>query len=351
MSHDPGISTAQGQLRPGAIEVTTGFAPADVRYFLPSSPHIADRWNEADFEVVREQLEAVAPQLWEAMVGGLVLQSVETGVELLPGDNVSFHVTLPVPADGGRLTLRAPMLAGLPPGHRQFVLVFDQDGSTVAKKLLSPKAFVLEVPLPAQGAPPRSVVQSMTLGRPPAWEFVRRGVGQFWAGLDHLLFLLALLLVCRSFRSGVVVVASLMVAHSLTLAVATLGWASLPPRVAEPLIAASIVYVCCENLWRAGAEPPWRWVVILTFGLAHGFGFANVLRDLGVAGHEGGVVTPLLAFNLGIEIGQVVIAAMALPIIWQLQKEKHFARRWMPVLSALFGAAGLYWLLGRILFA
>ena len=95
---------------------------------------------------------------------------------------------------------------------------------------------------------------------------------------------------------------------SLTLALASLDVVSLPSRVVEPLIAASIVFVGVENLWRRGAEPPGRWALTLAFGLIHGFGFASVLRDLGLASAKGGILMPLLTFNLGVEVGQIAIA-------------------------------------------
>jgi len=116
------------------------------------------------------------------------------------------------------------------------------------------------------------------------------------------------------------------------------------------MIAASIFYVGIENLVRRGAEPKGRWALTFAFGLIHGFGFASVLRELGVGSNGHGLAMPLFTFNLGVEIGQVTIAAIVLPIVWQLRKNPAFLRRGVPILSGLVAAAGLYWFLERTIF-
>ncbi len=117
------------------------------------------------------------------------------------------------------------------------------------------------------------------------------------------------------------------------------------------MIAASIVFVGVENVLRRGEEPKGRWILTFAFGLIHGFGFAGVLRDLGV-GREGGesIAMPLFSFNLGVEIGQIVVAALVLPLVWYLRKRPAFVSRWVPILSGVVAAAGLVWLVQRTLF-
>ena len=314
-AHDPGISTAQGVLRADALELTTGFAPADAQLFVPPEARTTNRrMTAAEFEVVRPGLETVAPQLWEATADGKPLVPRETSVRLLPGDSVSFHVVFPRPAGSGKITLRATKLGLLPPAHREFVVISDDHGAAMTKKLLNGQDDTLEI---------------LHEDPPTFWGFVRLGIGHIWTGYDHMLFLFALLVVCRSFRSIVTIISCFTLAHSLTLALATLGLVNLPSRFTEPAIAASIVFVGVENLLRRGAEPSGRWALTFAFGLIHGFGFASVLRDLGV-GAEGsgqGVAMPLFTFNLGVEIGQITIAAIVLPIVWQLRKNAAFVRR------------------------
>ncbi len=179
------------------------------------------------------------------------------------------------------------------------------------------------------------------------WDFLQLGVRHIWTGYDHLLFLFGLLVVCRSFRSVVIIISCFTVAHSVTLALVTLGAVHLPANLVEPLIAASILFVGVENLVRRGAEPKGRGAVAFGFGLIHGFGFANVLRDLGVGASGSGVAVPLLGFNLGVELGQIAVAAIALPLLWQLRRLPAFTRFGVPILSGIVAAIGLYWLLER----
>src|SRR5262245_29413295 len=197
-------------------------------------------------------------------------------------------------------------------------------------------------PVGGTGPSPRPDSESRTF-----WAFIKLGVEHIWTGYDHLLFLFALLVVCRSFRSIVAIVSCFTVAHSLTLALATLNIVNLPSRLVEAAIAASIVFVGVENLWRRGEEPRGRWALTFAFGLIHGFGFASVLRDLGVGAGPQGIVMPLFTFNLGVELGQVAIAALVLPIVWQLRKTEGFVRFGVPALSGLVALAGTYWLLER----
>jgi hydrogenase/urease accessory protein HupE len=185
---------------------------------------------------------------------------------------------------------------------------------------------------------------------PSFWGFLELGIQHIWTGYDHLLFLAGLLIVCRQLRTVVGIVTAFTVAHSLTLGLAATDVVNLPDRVVEPLIAASILFVGAENLLRRGAEPKGRWAVAFVFGLVHGFGFASVLRELGLGSNGRSITLPLFSFNLGVEVGQITIAAIALPVIWQLRKNPGFVRRGVPIISAIVAAAGLYWLLERTLF-
>ena len=182
------------------------------------------------------------------------------------------------------------------------------------------------------------------------WRFFDLGIEHIWTGYDHLLFLAGLLIVCSSFRSIVGIISSFTVAHSITLGLAATNTVNLPSRLVEPLIAASIFFVGAENLIRRGADPRGRWAVAFAFGLIHGFGFASVLRELGLGSNGRGLALPLFSFNLGVEVGQITIAAIVLPLVWRLRKNPGFIRRGIPIISGLVAATGLYWLLERTLF-
>jgi len=175
------------------------------------------------------------------------------------------------------------------------------------------------------------------------------GVKHIWTGYDHLMFLFALLLVCDNFKSAIQIVTFFTVAHSITLALATLNLVWVSSRVVEPSIAASIVYVGTENLIRSESLKG-RWLITFLFGLVHGLGFASVLRDMGVTSNTAGVAVPLVLFNLGVETGQIVIAGVLLPLIWRARKWELFLRRGVPVCSAVVAALGSYWLVKRLWF-
>ncbi|GAB1488872.1 hypothetical protein MASR2M8_13200 [Opitutaceae bacterium] len=178
--------------------------------------------------------------------------------------------------------------------------------------------------------------------------FLKLGVEHIITGYDHLLFLAALLIVSRRWQDIVAVVTSFTVAHSITLALASLDIVSLPGSVVEPLIAASIVWVGIENIWRRG-EPKARWVAVFAFGLLHGFGFAGVLRELGLGSDGQGLALPLFSFNLGVELGQIALVMLAMPFLHWARKSPQYDRRAQPVLSGLVALMGLYWLIERTL--
>jgi hypothetical protein len=176
-------------------------------------------------------------------------------------------------------------------------------------------------------------------------DFIKLGVEHIITGYDHLLFLVALLATAKGFWPVVRIVTAFTIAHSVTLSLAVLDIATIPGRIIEPLIAASIVLVALENL--LVREPGRRrWVWAFAFGLVHGFGFASALGELGLQGPA--IARALVGFNLGIEIGQLVFVAAFLPTMMLLQRGRHadLVPRAASVVVALVGA---YWFVQRVL--
>lgn len=169
------------------------------------------------------------------------------------------------------------------------------------------------------------------------------GVEHIFLGYDHICFLIALIVVSK-FREVVKIVTSFTVAHSITLILATLDVVRLPPRLVETCIAATIVYVAVENLWVKDTRH--RWLLTFFFGLVHGFGFAGVLRELGLP--KAGLIRCLLAFNLGVEVGQLAIATALLPLALALNRWKH-GRKVVVAISVLLALFGLAWFVERAL--
>lgn len=172
--------------------------------------------------------------------------------------------------------------------------------------------------------------------------YLSLGVSHIFRGYDHIAFLLALLFV-RRFRDLVKIITAFTVAHTITLALAALDVVALPPRFVESAIAVSIVYVAAENMWR-GADAAHRWRITFAFGLVHGFGFAGVLRELGLP--STGLVRCLLGFNLGVELGQLAIAAVCWPLLWWVNRTA-WSTRVRRIVSGLLLAFGLAWFVER----
>lgn len=166
-------------------------------------------------------------------------------------------------------------------------------------------------------------------------------------GLDHILFVLGIFLLSLHWRPLLYQVTSFTVAHSFTLAASLYGLISLPTALVESLIALSIVYVAVENIVTPQLKP-WRVYVVFGFGLLHGMGFAGVLTELGLPRSE--FLTALVAFNLGVELGQLSVIALAFLAVglWFRHKPWYRARVVVPG-SALIAAVGAYWTVERII--
>lgn len=168
------------------------------------------------------------------------------------------------------------------------------------------------------------------------------------AGLDHILFVLGLLAFGLSGRGLMLQVSVFTVAHTMTLAAASLGLVTIPGSIVEPLIALSIAWIGIENIFRKSARVALsRVVVVFAFGLLHGLGFASVLADFGLP--QSAYVVGLLSFNVGVEIGQL---AIVVPIFFLLKAVKitppQFRRGFQIPVSALISAVGMFWFVERV---
>src|SRR5437867_3522899 len=172
----------------------------------------------------------------------------------------------------------------------------------------------------------------------------RLGVEHILTGYDHLLFLLALVLVGGPLRSVLGVVTAFTLAHSVTLAVAALGVWVPRPTLIEPAIALSIAYVGIENCVRPDMRRRWR--LTFLFGLVHGFGFAGALREVALSAVQ--IPLALASFNVGVEAGQLAVLAVVLPLVSWLGGRVWFAGRGVQVASIAISAIGLCWFVVRV---
>ena len=166
-------------------------------------------------------------------------------------------------------------------------------------------------------------------------------------GLDHVLFVLGLFLLNTLWRSVLWQVSAFTIAHSITLALGMYGVIGAPPSIVEPLIALSIAYVAVENLVRSELTP-WRVALVFAFGLLHGMGFAGVLTELGLP--RGEFVTALVAFNVGVESGQLLVIAAAFALVGWHQAQPSYRRRVALPASLAIACVAAYWTIERATF-
>ncbi len=202
---------------------------------------------------------------------------------------------------------------------------------------------------------PREVAIDTMLVPPPsrltiAWRYLELGVEHIFLGFDHIAFLAAVLLWARRLGALVKIVTAFTIAHSVTLSLAALGIVHVPSSIIEPAIAASIVVVAVENFFSSNVDSRWKWTGAL--GLIHGFGFASVLTEAGLP--QGSLVPALAAFNVGVEVGQLVIVAALLAALLLVDRLAARGRSPARPPRLVYGASsavaclGLWWLVERV---
>ena len=164
-------------------------------------------------------------------------------------------------------------------------------------------------------------------------------------GLDHILFVVGLFLLSAQLRPLLIQITTFTLAHSVTLALGIYGVVNVSASIVEPLIAASIVYVCIENIY-SNTLSRWRPLVIFAFGLLHGLGFASVLGEIGLG--SGSFITGLIAFNIGVELGQLAVIAACFLIVGFWFRDKPWYRKVITIpASIIIALIAIYWVLER----
>jgi hypothetical protein len=206
-------------------------------------------------------------------------------------------------------------------------------------------------------------LRQFELEHPSSWsafsEYLRAGIGHIWSGIDHLLFLLSLLLpavllrrpnrweavpvAAPAFVNIVKVVTAFTLAHSITLSLAAFDVLRLPSRLTESVIAASIIVAALNNVFPRVTEGRWR--IAFAFGLLHGFGFASVLAEMGLP--QGARLVSLVAFNVGVEAGQLAVVLAVMPLAYLLRATAFYRRGVMPWGSSAIACLALVWFVHR----
>ncbi len=261
------------------------------------------------------------------------------------GNYASFPFVARCPEDIHGLTIRYDLMADIDPSHRGLLTLSagDHVQTAVLGGSSAPATFSVFAPTPSRAF----------------LEYFRAGVLHILSGIDHLLFLLSLLLPAVLFREGkqwqpvpqargavmsiLKVVTAFTLAHSITLTLAALDVVRLPSRLTESVIAASIIVAALNNIFPLVTESRAR--IAFAFGLLHGFGFASVLTDMGLP--QGARLISLLAFNLGIETGQLAVVLAVMPVVYWLRSGVFYRRAVMPFGSAAIAVLALVWFVQR----
>jgi hydrogenase/urease accessory protein HupE len=248
--------------------------------------------------------------------------------------SLRFEIRYELPAPPGRLLITAAMFP-YDPNHQTFVNVYEGEALTQA---------ILD-----RGRPGFEYFSGSRQGVAAVIRrFIPAGVHHILIGPDHLLFLVGLLLLGGSIRQLLIVVTSFTLAHSITLSLAALNIVSPPARIIEPAIALSIVYVGADNLLARGGRDVRAWIAF-AFGFIHGFGFANVLREMDLPTRALG--WSLFSFNVGVELGQLLVVVAVASALTAVRSRSEMAGRQVAFAgSVVVIAAGTFWFIQRVFF-
>jgi len=330
LAHTVGVSSGEYRLDGTVLHGDIGMANRELARLLPAID------TNHDGAIDPEELAAGRDTIARTVIGGIAVQAdgaacagaLDRAWVTEEDGGAVFQVRYRCAAVPGRLTIAMPMLVGLTPGHHHMARVF---------RAGKPEVAVLD-----RAHATWTVGGSSNAGI--AWSMLKLGVAHILTGWDHLLFLLGLILVGGRRRALVGVITAFTLAHSITLALAALGAFAPSPRLVEPAIALSIAYVGVENFFVRDASRRWR--VTFPFGLVHGFGFAGALREIALPRAQ--VPVALVTFNLGVEIGQLAVLAVALPLVITARRAPWFGDKGVKVLSAVIVVLGVILFVTRL---
>jgi hydrogenase/urease accessory protein HupE len=319
--------------RNGGIEGTLVIHVIDAAHELSITP--VDRL--LDSSVLASQRDALTAVLTPRIVlrGDRPLRPTWSGVEAMRDEQaVKLRFTIPGEQPGA-LTI-ATNLFPYDPQHQTFINIYEGDA---LKEQLIFRA----------GAPEYTYYLGTTQGALAVMKvFVPSGVHHILIGPDHILFLIGLLLAGGSWGTLLRIVTAFTIGHSITLSLAALNVVSPPPAIIEPAIALSIVFVGADNLVRGDGRDLRAWVAAV-FGLVHGFGFANVLREFGLPREALGV--SLFSFNVGVEIGQLAIVVLVASVLATVRRRSALLGTRVAFAGSLVViVAGTYWFVQRVFF-
>jgi hydrogenase/urease accessory protein HupE len=343
-AHDPGLSTATVTIKNEQIAVLLGFAQKDVESMMASDPNVADLDATKGFVAIQSGLESVAASEFSLYRGSQ--RAIPDQITARRKDTQNIEVSLLFQRwNSGEVRVVSTLFGRLPLGHRQFLSVQTTTGVNLGQGLLSAKENSLDIQLPA---PAVGTVASTR--NDASFAFLKLGVEHIWLGADHLLFVFGLLILVQSRWMLLKTITAFTVAHSITLGLATFGYAQLPGPLLNAAIALSILILGVEIVRSGRGETSvtilYPWMVAFAFGLLHGFGFASGLSALGLP--AAGIPLALVMFNLGVEVGQVSFVLLVLLLERSFRQLEIRWPRWVQALPGYtVGSLGAFWTLQR----
>jgi len=335
LAHTVGVSRGTYSVSGSTVEAELMFARPELITALP------DLDSNRDGAISTAELAGSLPVVEQTIVRGLEVRTASAvcegeleAAELSEQDGVVVRARYRCGSEP--FSIRLALLNSLSLGHRHIA------SASVGEETL--RAVVYEASPEFRVARSPEMVAAGGATGEVAWGLFRLGVQHILTGFDHLLFLLAIVLVGGGLRSLLVVVTAFTAAHSVTLALAALGVWAPSPRIIEPAIALSIAYVGVENWFVRDAAR--RWLITFPFGLIHGFGFAGAIREISLPSDQ--VPVALAAFNIGVEVGQVAVLLVVLPVLLWLRQNRWFADRGLKAVSAAIAVAGVFWFVTRL---
>lgn len=343
-AHQVGISTGEYVARGSTLVAKLAFARNELASLAPNLD------KNKDGHITANEVTEAKPLITEKILrrvkvtaGGAECQPTLDDAGLTEGDGILLGAHWACSAADKPFEVELVIIEDLARGHRHIARALE--GETARDAMLAGEDRKLTVPPEVPGTGGDKTVTKTEHKKTSFGSFFVLGLEHILTGYDHLVFLFGLVLVRARIRSLLAIVTAFTIAHSITLGIAALGIWSPSPRIVEPAIALSIAYVGVDN-FRKNVSADKRWRITFPFGLIHGFGFAGALQEVGLPRDR--IPMALVAFNLGVENGQLLVLAVLLPIILFLRKKPWFEPRGVQIPSAVIIALGLVWFVLRV---
>jgi hypothetical protein len=339
-AHAIGLSRGSYSMTGTRVRAEIVLARAEAVALIPSlDPEHRGVLSDDAVRLGRPALVAAIVEKTKVTAGSAPCPGSLQSATLTEADGITLSADFDCPSGSTSAHVELGFIDGLSPGHRHEASIVSAGRTTEMFAHTGESSFdVVGGGQPSGATPtvPRATV---------ATSIVQMGVLHILSGYDHLMFLLGLLLLGGRTRALVAIVTAFTVGHSISLAIATLGGAAPSSRWIEPAIALSIAYVGVENILALRRPPAEiarlvdrRWLLTLPFGLVHGFGFAGALIELELP--RARLPFALFSFNLGVELGQLAVIALALPLFQLARRAPWFRERGPRALSGAIAMVG-----------